>query len=74
MWLKVGSGLFSVNNNHYLIITDYYSLWSEVYELSKTESEHVIDALILRKLCSLMLHFRKDYCVYVLLAGAGNFD
>ena len=43
-WQKIGTDLFSCDTKDYLLITDYYSLWPEVYELGKTESENVIEA------------------------------
>ena len=37
-WQKVGSDLFFFGGSEYLIIADYYSLWPEVYLLSKANS------------------------------------
>ena len=41
-WQKIGSDIFHYSNKNYLIIADYYSLWSEVYFLP---SDTVIDVL-----------------------------
>ena len=43
-WEKVGTDLFQLGGKDYLIVVDYYSLWPEVYVLSKTTSKFVIDA------------------------------
>lgn len=44
-WQKVGSDLFSTAGKNYLIITDYYSLWPEVYEMEQITSRVTINAI-----------------------------
>ena len=44
-WQKVGSDLFAHGGANYIIITDYYSLYPEVYRLKSQEAEDVIVAL-----------------------------
>ena len=44
-WEKFGSNIFFYGGVNYLILADYYSLWPEVYILSKANSLTVIDAL-----------------------------
>ena len=41
-WQKIGSDLFQLGGEHYFIITDYYSLWPEVYQLKEASSRRVI--------------------------------
>ena len=41
-WQKIGSDLFELRQKNYLIITDYYSLQPEVYELKAANSKQVI--------------------------------
>ena len=43
-WQKLGNDLFQWANKNYLIIVDYYSLWTEVFQLSSTRSTDVIQA------------------------------
>ena len=42
-WQKVGTDLFEYAKKNYLIISDYYSLWPEVYVLDRIDAEHVIE-------------------------------
>ena len=42
-WEIVGCDLFQYGGHHYLIITDYYSLYPEVYLLKSEEAEDTID-------------------------------
>ena len=41
----VGSDLFELNRNHYLVAVDYFSCYPEVIKLSTTPSTAVIAAL-----------------------------
>ena len=41
-WEMVGSDLFQCGAKHYLIITDYYSCFPEVYLLKSQEADYVI--------------------------------
>ena len=43
-WQKVGTNLFQLGSTNYLIVTDYYSNWPELYELKKANSANVIQA------------------------------
>ena len=43
-WQKVGTDLFQLGATNYLIVTDYYSNWPELYELKKANSANVIQA------------------------------
>jgi hypothetical protein len=40
-WQKIASDLFETRNSTYIIITDYYSLWPEVYQLTNTQTSRV---------------------------------
>ena len=42
-WQKVGTDLFELNKNTYLLIVDYFSRWIEVAKLNKLTSEEVIN-------------------------------
>ena len=44
-WEKVGSDLFQLGNQHYVVITDYYSSYPELFQLNKTGSAQVIEVL-----------------------------
>ena len=44
-WEKIGSDLFELAGTTYIIITDYYSLWPEVYELKHARSQQVITVM-----------------------------
>ena len=44
-WQKIGSDLYSYGNRDYVIITDYYSFYPEVYQLPSQESRDVIKAM-----------------------------
>ena len=44
-WEKIGSDLFELSKKHYVIITDYYSLWPEVYQLKEANSAQVIECM-----------------------------
>ena len=44
-WEKVGSDLFHLGGNNYIVITDYYSLWPEVYQLKQATSASVISTM-----------------------------
>ena len=44
-WEKVGSDLFQLAGTIYIVITDYYSLWPEVYELKEAKSRQVIQVM-----------------------------
>lgn len=44
-WEKVGTDLFQLKDSNYIIITDYYSLYPEVYELKRTKSDNVVAVL-----------------------------
>lgn len=44
-WQKVGANLFHNGAKDYLITTDYYSLWPEVYLLKQTLSKNIIEAM-----------------------------
>ena len=44
-WEKVGSDLFELSGQHYIVITDYYSSYPEVFKLNKTGSVQVIEVL-----------------------------
>ena len=44
-WEKVGSDLFQTHGQHYVIITDYYSSYPEVFQLKKTTSQQVVDVM-----------------------------
>lgn len=41
-WQKVGADLFSLNDNTYLLVVDYYSRFVEIAKLTPTRSEDVI--------------------------------
>jgi len=41
-WQKIGTDIFQTNGNNYIVVTDYYSLWPEVYHLQRISSENVI--------------------------------
>ena len=40
----MGTDLFQLGATNYLIVTDYYSNWPELYELKKVNSANVIQA------------------------------
>ena len=42
-WQKVGSDLFEYNNQTYLIVADYYSLFPEVYVLTNTKLKNIVE-------------------------------
>ena len=44
-WQKVGSDLFAYGGSNYIITTDYYSLYPEVYKLRSQTTEDVVVAL-----------------------------
>ena len=41
-WEKIGTDLFELAGKPYIVITDYYSLYPEVYELKEAKSRQVI--------------------------------
>ena len=43
-WQKIGTDLLSHGGKNYLIVTDYYSYYPEVYELKRTNTLNVIHA------------------------------
>ena len=43
-WQKIGTDLLSHGGKNYLIVTDYYSHYPEVYELKRTNTLNVIHA------------------------------
>ncbi len=45
LWQVVGSDLFEINSEHYLIVVDYFSRYPEVIRLSTTISNTVITSL-----------------------------
>lgn len=44
-WQKIGTDLFQTNGHTYIVVTDYYSFWPEVYELQRITSKDVITVL-----------------------------
>ena len=44
-WQKIGSDLFELQRKNFIVITDYYSSWPEVYELKHANSKHVITVM-----------------------------
>ena len=44
-WEKIGSDLFDLHGDVFVIITDYYSLWPEVYKLKAATSDQVIEVM-----------------------------
>ena len=42
---KVGVDLFQINNDHYLILVDYYSKYPEIIKLNKLDSNTTIQAV-----------------------------
>ena len=44
-WQLLGSDLFELQGNHYLLVADYYSRYLEVIKLSSTTSSAVIQAM-----------------------------
>ena len=44
-WQKIGTDLFTTHNETYIIITDYYSLWPELYQLKRTKTQDVIEVM-----------------------------
>ena len=47
-WQLLGSDLFELQGNHYLLVADYYSRYLEVIKLSSTTSSAVIQAMFAR--------------------------
>ena len=43
-WQKIGTDLFTTGNKNYLVVTDYYSLWPEVYLLNTTLAKDIVEA------------------------------
>ena len=41
-WEKIGSDLFELRGQQYIVVTDYYSQWPEVYELKEIKSKQII--------------------------------
>ena len=41
-WAKVGADLFEFNNQHYLLIVDYFSKWPEISKLDNLSVNNVI--------------------------------
>ena len=41
-WAKVGADLFELNNQHYLLIVDYFSNWPEISKLDTLSAKNVI--------------------------------
>ena len=41
-WAKVGADLFEFNNQHYLLIVDYFSKWPEISKLDNLSAKNVI--------------------------------
>lgn len=44
-WQTVGSDLFELYGNHYLLVVDYFSRYPEIVRVSPTTSQNVIKAL-----------------------------
>ena len=44
-WQKVGTDLFELGGNDYVLVTDYYSLYPELYKLKHATSQCVIETL-----------------------------
>ena len=44
-WEKVATDLFELNRRHFVVVTDYYSLWPELFELKVTSSRQVIEVM-----------------------------
>ena len=44
-WQKIGSNLFSLDGNTYLLVVDYFSRWPEIVKLSSLTTKAVIEAL-----------------------------
>ena len=44
-WQQVGTGLFELNGQHYLVVVDYFSRFPEVIQLTSTTSTYVISML-----------------------------
>ena len=44
-WQIVGADLLQWSNKTYIVIVDYYSLWPEVYQLSRPDTINVIHAM-----------------------------
>ena len=42
---KIGTDLFQTNRRNYIVVMDYYSLWSEVYKLHRIMSTDVITVM-----------------------------
>ena len=42
-WLKVGTDLFSISGNHFVIVVDYYSSFFEIRRLKDKESPTVVE-------------------------------
>ena len=45
LWQQVGTDLFYYDGKYYIIITDYYSFWPEVYLLKSKTATNVSDAM-----------------------------
>ena len=45
LWQQVGTDLFYYDGKYYIIITDYYSLWPEVYLLKSKTATNMSDAM-----------------------------
>ena len=43
-WQRIGTDLFQYAGRNYLIVTDYYSYWPEVYELNPANAPSVVKA------------------------------
>ena len=43
--LPICTDLFTTHNETYIIITDYYSLWPELYQLKRTKTHDVIEVM-----------------------------
>ena len=44
-WEKLGTDLFQIGKQHFIVLTDYYSLYPELYELKKTGCTQVLAVL-----------------------------
>jgi hypothetical protein len=44
-WEKIGSDLFEHEGKHYIVVTDYYSLWPELYQLNVAKTPQVIEVM-----------------------------
>ena len=43
-WQKIGTDLFQYAGRNYLVVTDYYSYWQDVFELNPANASNVVKA------------------------------